>query len=98
VQYLISMSCGRTHEHVHQWLFRRWNGFNIAANSICALICSFPFGFWIGIPLKTAWWLSVVIFICILAVVMVLAWRDTMGMLAFMASLEANKTSSSDQR
>jgi hypothetical protein len=58
---------------------------------------SLPFGFWIGIPLKTTWWVSVGISIGILAVVMVLAWRDTMGILEFMASLEANKTGSSDQ-
>jgi hypothetical protein len=30
------------HEGVHQWLFRRSNGFNIAANSISALALSFP--------------------------------------------------------
>jgi hypothetical protein len=32
-------------------------------------------------PIETRWWISVGIFIGNLAVVMVLAWRDTMGMI-----------------
>jgi hypothetical protein len=29
---------------VHEWLFRRWNGFNMAANSVLPLILSLPIG------------------------------------------------------
>jgi len=81
----------KDHEHVHRWLLRRWNGFNIAANSICALIFSLLVGPWIGVPWNLTWCLSVLIFAGVLGVVMFLAWYDTMQMLRFMASLEAKK-------
>jgi hypothetical protein len=82
----------KDHEGVHRWLFRRWNGFNIAANSISALALSFLAGHFIGIPLSLTWCLSVGIFGVFLGFVMFWAWNDTMDMLGFMASLEANKT------
>jgi hypothetical protein len=47
--------------------------------------------------LKPTWWVSAVIFIGILVDMMVLAWRDTMGMVKFMASLEAKKTTVAQQ-
>lgn len=81
----------KDHEGVHRWLFRRWNGFNIATNSICALISSLVIGPLIKIPLNRAWCLSVLIFAAMLGVVGFLAWLDTMRMLRFMASLEENK-------
>jgi len=76
---------------VHQWLFRRWSAFNIAASSITALALSFPAGNFIGIPWSLAWFLSVGIFIVFLWFVMFWAWRDTMRMARFMASIEAKK-------
>jgi hypothetical protein len=82
----------KDHEGVHRWLFRRWNGFNIAANSLCALIFSLVVGPWIGVPWGRTWCLSVFVFGAILVFVMVWAWGDTMHMMRFMASIEANKT------
>jgi hypothetical protein len=73
------------HKGVHQWLFRRWNGFNIAANSISALALSLPAGHLIGIPWSLTWYLSVGIFVVFLWFVMFWAWNDTMNMLSFMA-------------
>jgi hypothetical protein len=34
----------KDHKGVHKWLFRRWNGFNIAVTSLWALYLSLPFG------------------------------------------------------
>jgi hypothetical protein len=81
----------KDHEGVHRWLFRRWNGFNIAAHSITALTLSFPAGGFIGIPLSLTWGLTVGIFEVFLWFVMLWAWNDTMDMLEFMASLEAKE-------
>jgi hypothetical protein len=85
------------HKGVHRWLFRRWNGLNIAANSISALLLSLLAGLLIGIPLNLTWLLSVLIFVAVLGVVGFLAWRDTMHMLRFMANVEANKPSDDRQ-
>jgi hypothetical protein len=79
------------HKGVHQWLFRRWNAFNIAANSISALALSFLAGHLTGIPWSLTWCLSVLTFAAVLFFVAVLAWLDTMRMMRFMVSLEANK-------
>jgi hypothetical protein len=78
------------HEGVHQWSVRRWSAFNIAANSICALIFSIPFGFVIHIQLTLwvfIWIVPVIILIFMLYRAAVLAWHDTMNMLEFMARL-----------
>jgi hypothetical protein len=80
------------HEGVHQWLFRRWNGFNIAANSISALVLSLPAAPFIKVPWNIPWCASVTIFVVILVFAARCAWRDTMHMLRFMANLEANKS------
>jgi hypothetical protein len=80
-------------EGVHQWLFRRWNGFNIAANSISALVLSLLVGPWIGVPREPTWVLSVAAFGLILLCMAILAWRDTMHMLEFMARLAVDKAS-----
>jgi hypothetical protein len=78
----------KDYDGVHGWLFRRWNGFNTAANSILALALSFLAGPFIGIPLAPTWCVPVLIFVGALICVMVWAWRDTMRMVAFMVSLE----------
>lgn len=80
------------HEGVHEWLFRRWNGFNIAVNSISALLLSLLVGYFIGIPLSLSWGLSVAFFGIVLVFVAIYAWKDTMRMVRFMASLEPNKS------
>jgi hypothetical protein len=82
---------GERHKGVHEWLVRRWNGFNIAANSIWALVLSLPAGPFIGVSPGLTWCLSVLVFGVVLGFVMIWAWRDTMQMLGFMASIEANK-------
>jgi hypothetical protein len=76
-------------EGVHRWLFRRWNGFNTATNSISALILSLLIGWWIiGIPWSLTWGLSVLISVFILGTVAFWSWHDTMNMVGFMASLK----------
>jgi hypothetical protein len=82
----------RDHEGVHEWLFRRWHGFNVAANSFVGLLISIFFGtLVIGIPFLTAWPIVVVIFLAALLPVAIFAWRDTMIMLDFMISLKRRK-------
>ncbi len=80
------------HEGVHEWLFRRWNGFNIAVNSISAMLLSLAAAPFVGIPLVRPWYLSVAVFVAILGFVASCAWRDTMRMVRFMANLEPNKS------
>lgn len=75
-------------EGVSQWLFRRWNGFNTAANSIVALVLSLLVGPSIGVPCRYSWWLPVVAFVFVLGIVAFLSWRETMNMVGFMASLK----------
>jgi hypothetical protein len=82
---------GKSHKGVHKWLVRRWNAFNIAANSIWALVLSLPAGPFIGVPPGLTWGILALVFGVVLGVEMIWAWRDTMHMLEFMASLEANK-------
>jgi hypothetical protein len=74
---------------VHEWLFRRWNGFNTAVNSLWPLILSLPIGHWIlNIPWSVMWCLPVLMLALALSFVAVWAWRDTMKMAGFMASLK----------
>jgi hypothetical protein len=79
-------------EGVHQWLLRRWNGFNTAANSILALLLALLVGPSIGVPWGYWWCLSVVAFMGVLGFVAFRAWHDTMNMLDFMANLEKKPT------
>jgi hypothetical protein len=74
---------------IHEWLLRRWNGFNTAANSLWGLFLSFPVGcLVIGLPWNWMWFLCVLIFAEVLFFVMYWSWCDTMKMVSFMASLE----------
>lgn len=70
---------------IHNWLFRRWSAFNIAVTSITALLLSLLVGQGL---LKIVWhneWQCAVYTLCIILFVSALfAWKDTMGMLAFM--------------
>jgi hypothetical protein len=74
---------------IHEWLLRRWNGFNTAANSLWALPLSFPVGCCIiGLPWNWVWFWYVVVFADVLVFVIYWSWNDTMKMASFMASLE----------
>ena len=75
-----------SHKGIHEWLVRRRNGFNIAASSFWAMVFSLSFGLAIGISITRAWGYPVALFAVILLCVMCWAWRDTMGMLEFMAT------------
>jgi hypothetical protein len=81
----------KDYKGVHEWLFRRWSAFNIAANSLWALYLSLPFGLVVGIRWTGQWWVPVVLFSIVLIPVMIWAWRDTMDMLEFMARLLSKK-------
>jgi hypothetical protein len=75
-------------EGIHDWLFRRCSAFNVAANSLCALVLSFLFGISVlGIPVRPAWWVPAAVFATLLVFAAHWAWRDTMKMLDFMAKL-----------
>lgn len=77
-------------EGVHEWLFRRWNAFNMAANSVWPLILSLPIGHWaIEIPWSLMWCLPVLILAVALSFMAVWAWNDAMKMAGFMASLKS---------
>jgi hypothetical protein len=77
----------RDHEGVHQWMFRRWNAFNIAATSFLALVSSLPIGHLLHIPCTPTWCTPVVVFAAMLVPAMMLAWCETMNMLEFMIRL-----------
>jgi len=73
---------------VHEWSVRRWTAFNLAINSVCGLLLSFPFGVLVmSIEWKYAWWIPVSGFALLLLCAAVSAWGDTMKMLEFMARL-----------
>jgi hypothetical protein len=74
------------HKGIHEWLVRRWNGFNIAASSFWAIVFSISFGLAIGVPISPAWGVPAILLAGILLCVMCWSWRDTMGMLEFMAA------------
>jgi hypothetical protein len=76
-------------EGVNQWLFRRWNGFNTAANSIFALVLSLLVGPSIGVPWGYWWWQSVLAFAVVLGLTAYWSWREAMNMVGFMASLKS---------
>jgi hypothetical protein len=75
------------HRGVHQWMFRRWNAFNIATTSFWALISSLPIGHLLRIPWAHTWCIPVILFAIVLVPTMFWAWHDTMNMLEFMVTL-----------
>ena len=81
--------------HVHRWVVRRWSAFNIATTSMTGLILSLVIGIATKIQWPIEWWLPVVIFVGLLCSSAVLAWRETMGMPSFMASLPSIESESS---
>ena len=72
------------YEGIHKWIFRRWNAFSIAVTSITALLLSLWVGSFVGIAWRIDWHCSVLTLCAVLAFSAWFAWRDTMGMLAFM--------------
>lgn len=73
---------------VHQWNVRRWNSFNISANSLTALILSIPITFYLNINFHCIWIIFIPI-ICILSLVnAVIAWKQTMAMIEFQSRRE----------
>lgn len=77
----------KNREGVHNWLKRRWNAFNVNCSSITALILSLILGWSVGIPLSAIWYITVIVAALMFLVTANWAWRDTMGMLTFQASL-----------
>jgi hypothetical protein len=81
-------------EGIHKWLFRRWNAFSIAVTSITALLLSLWVGNFIGIAWRNDWHCIVFTLCAVLVLSACFAWRDTMGMLAFMVrKCQSNKVS-----
>jgi hypothetical protein len=72
---------------IHDWMFRRWNAFNIGTSSIWGIYLALPFGICLGIHLTHVWVASTMVFVIIVACVARWAWLDTMNMLEFVISL-----------
>lgn len=84
---------------IHKWLFRRWSAFNIAATSITALLLSLVVGQGLlKIEWHTEWQCAVLTLCIILFISAILAWKDTMGMLAFMVRKLESTPDSEDQK
>jgi hypothetical protein len=77
---------------IHEWMFRRWNAFNIGASSFLGLCLSFLSGLSVGIQPTFAWVVSLIIGLVTVITVTIWAWRDTMNMLAFVISLPDKST------
>lgn len=74
---------------VHEWTLRRWNGFNVAANTCFGLIGSLLFGpYVLGIAPRGPWLIPVLVFAGLLALVACRSWREAMAMTQFMVSLQ----------
>jgi hypothetical protein len=77
------------YEGVHLWLMRRWTGFNVAANSVTALVASVPFGRCIvSVRFTWLWMIPLVLLILMLFIVAVWSFRDGRKMLRFMANAD----------
>jgi hypothetical protein len=76
-----------TREGVHRWVVRRWNAFSINCTSVAGLILSLCIGRLIGIQISARWYIPTTVLAFAFCATAVLAWRDTMGMLAFQAKL-----------
>jgi hypothetical protein len=68
---------------IHTWLLRRWNSFNVATNSIVALILAHAVAPIFSIKQVCAWWGSTLILIALLFFTALKAWRQTMKMIEF---------------
>jgi hypothetical protein len=69
---------------VHEWVFRRWSYFYLAANSATALVLSLATGFVLGVQ-DLAWTGYSVAGISVLVYLAIGGWRDSMDMLDFEA-------------
>lgn len=72
-------------EGIHRWLMRRWGAFSINCTSVTALALSFVIGQYLGICFVWVWYLTIFVIGGALCAGAIWAWRDTMGMLAFLA-------------
>jgi len=68
---------------IHTWLFRRWNSFNVATNSIIALFIAHGLGRVFSIRQVCAWWISTLVLVGPLLFTSIKAWRETMEMVDF---------------
>ncbi len=75
------------HESIHKWLLRRWNAFNVNSSVVSALTLAVIVGGRLGIHLGKEWLLTSLAVGSIFAAMAWWAWRDTMGMLEFQATL-----------
>lgn len=71
---------------IHEWLMRRWNYFNTAANSIVALILAHVVGMIISIDCSCQWIGMTVVIIGFLGWAGIDAWRQTMHMMKFQST------------
>jgi len=72
-------------KRIHEWLFRRWNSFYVAVNSIVALFVAHGAGWILSIPQTFWWWISTLVTASLLFLAARTAWQETMRMLAFQA-------------
>jgi hypothetical protein len=80
-----------TNQGVHDWMVRRWNAFSISVTSFTGLVLS-----WIVLHIAHVclckWWIIPAVLMLVLFFFNALfSWRDTMGMLAFQATLPIDR-------
>lgn len=77
---------------IHDWLTRRWNAFNISVNSGVAFALALIIGKVLSIDIGIEWCVTSVIVAGFLTWSVILAWRDTMGMIEFQSHREPKNT------
>lgn len=70
---------------IHQWLYRRWNAFNICINCCAALLLSHAIGYFLLIRQTFYWWIVTTIIFLFMFFNAMVAWRQTMQMIEFQA-------------
>jgi hypothetical protein len=68
---------------IHQWLFRRWNSFYVATNSIVALLLAHLVAPVLSIPESCKWLSSTVVVAVLLVIAAYQSWSETMKMFEF---------------
>lgn len=68
---------------IHGWVMRRWSAFHVSVHSAVAIGLSHLFALFLPIKQTRIWILSSIIFVILLVINAVIAYRETKGMLEF---------------
>lgn len=75
---------------IYQWIIRRWNIFNLACNSIFAIIISLGFLFQFDVSVSRSWLIIIGVMLIILFITAFFAWKETKNMYEFQAECDYN--------